>query len=267
MRDIVNEAYRIETSLIPRTDYIWNRRKFSGWCFKPRVATHNELTYVYDGSVVYKVNGEVLTLKQGDVLYIPKGWNKEALSEDETSVSCFTIIFHWTENGQIVERQDILPLYFHLGLDYKLLDMFDCGYTLFLEETTEGIMEANGLVALILSRLLKRINEKNLDCDKGDSLKNVKHYVNINFDKKISVEELAKLTGLQTSYFGLYFKRQTGLTVKEYVNRVKIYKAERAMAEQGLNVSEAAEYCGFSDIYYFSRLFKKIRGISPSEFI
>jgi AraC-like DNA-binding protein len=82
-----------------------------------------------------------------------------------------------------------------------------------------------------------------------------------------SIEELAELADISPSYFRNLFKRVTGLTVTQYKNRIKISKARDLILSGKCNVTEAAKTVGFNNIYYFSRLFKKITCANPSDFI
>ncbi len=80
-----------------------------------------------------------------------------------------------------------------------------------------------------------------------------------------SVEELASLAGLSPSHFRLIFKRVTGLTVTAYQQHAKVAKAVEYLVSGEYNVTETAGMTtGFSDVYYFSRTFKKITGRNPS---
>jgi YesN/AraC family two-component response regulator len=83
----------------------------------------------------------------------------------------------------------------------------------------------------------------------------------------LSVKEMAKMTNLSPLYFGTLFKQETGLTFRQYLTNIRINQAENLLSSGMYNVSEAAAECGFSDVFYFSKVFKEHRGISPSEVI
>ena len=75
------------------------------------------------------------------------------------------------------------------------------------------------------------------------------------------------MTNLSPLYFGTLFKQETGLTFRQYLTNIRINQAENLLSSGMYNVSEAAAECGFSDVFYFSKVFKEHRGISPSEVI
>ena len=90
-------------------------------------------------------------------------------------------------------------------------------------------------------------------------------YMEKNFYRKISLENLADLVDLNPTYLGYVFKACMRMTPIEYLNHLKVSAAGKLLQE-GFSISETAYSTGFSDPFYFSRVFKKIKGISPREF-
>lgn len=98
-------------------------------------------------------------------------------------------------------------------------------------------------------------------------------YIHENYtEKKLYGAELAALCGISETYFRRLFTGTYGVTPVEYANALKIGRAKDLLSERGdaktknreaYTISEIAELCGFSDVYYFSRLFKKLTGYSP----
>ena len=80
-----------------------------------------------------------------------------------------------------------------------------------------------------------------------------------------SITTLAEQTGLSESRFRLLFRELTGCSVTHYQNRLRIQAARDLLASGHFAVGEVAEELGFRDVYYFSRLFKKFTGLTPSQ--
>lgn len=91
-------------------------------------------------------------------------------------------------------------------------------------------------------------------------------YLNANYDKKISVSELAARSGYSKSGFQHKFSDVMGVSVKKYQNEIRLRCACEMLICTGNPVSEIAYSCGFDDPLYFSRIFKKYCGISPTEY-
>lgn len=97
-------------------------------------------------------------------------------------------------------------------------------------------------------------------------LKDVLGYIRKNIDKNITLEELADVSGMSPRYFCRVFKSMTGRTPIEYVNYYRVETACQMLITTGESVTDIALNCGFNDMSYFSKIFKKLKGISPSKF-
>jgi len=97
-------------------------------------------------------------------------------------------------------------------------------------------------------------------------LENIFTYVEQHYDKEIEIEEVAKLANLTLPAFCNFFKKATHITFTEFVNRFRINKACLLMA-QDKSISECSYSCGFNNVTYFNRMFKKYTDKTPSEFM
>lgn len=86
------------------------------------------------------------------------------------------------------------------------------------------------------------------------------HYKNIK-----GLDELCEHFGVSKSYICRIFKRHTGITVIEYINRLKIQHAYQLLQETDLPINEISRQSGFETVIYFNRLFKKIMGDTPQN--
>ncbi len=122
----------------------------------------------------------------------------------------------------------------------------------------------NGLLS-ILSELL--IPEKHLNAVySDDTLLKVIRYMELNFQKKICIDELASLVTLTSSQLSHLFKGKTGFSTIDYFLRLKVDAACYLLKSSDYLNKEMAEYLGFSDEFHFSKIFKKKTGLSPREF-
>jgi YesN/AraC family two-component response regulator len=80
------------------------------------------------------------------------------------------------------------------------------------------------------------------------------------------LEDVAEILNLNPVYTGSYFKKRTGYSIKQYINHVRINQAKNLLASGDYTVTEVAQMCGYHDIFYFSKVFKQIEGVSPSYF-
>ncbi len=91
-------------------------------------------------------------------------------------------------------------------------------------------------------------------------------YAEENFMNEIIPEDACALINTDKYYFCKLFKKAVGGTFTEYVNFLRMYHAEKMLIDCDKNISEIAYECGFTSIQYFNRLFKKQKGITPTEY-
>lgn len=86
------------------------------------------------------------------------------------------------------------------------------------------------------------------------------------YDKNLSLESTAKRLGLNKSYLSTLFSTEMGQTFTEYVQEVRVQKSKELLADYSLSILDVALGVGFTSQNYFTRTFKKLTGITPSEF-
>lgn len=99
-----------------------------------------------------------------------------------------------------------------------------------------------------------------------ESIQLAMDYINDNYNNPITLNEMADYLHLNASYFSKKFKQVNGFGFKEYLNTVRINTSEKLLLETKLSMTEIAEQCGYETSNYFGDAFKKLNGVSPSEF-
>ncbi len=109
-----------------------------------------------------------------------------------------------------------------------------------------------------------KINHELVDNKKLAMVRDTLNFLSENYKEKLTVLAISKHLNYSKSYLSHAFKDITGYTLIEYLNVIRCYNA-RILLLEGYSVSEVAYNCGFSDLSYFTRTFKKTTGISPSK--
>jgi YesN/AraC family two-component response regulator len=91
-------------------------------------------------------------------------------------------------------------------------------------------------------------------------------YLNRHFNRTVTSAELEKETGFSCKYIGTLFKKKTGMTIKGYQMMLRINQGAKLLCETDLSFSAIASETGFYDAFYFSKMFKRLKGISPKLF-
>ncbi len=91
-------------------------------------------------------------------------------------------------------------------------------------------------------------------------------YMNKNFDKQVSLAEVAKIANMSDVSFSRFFKQRTGNTFVDNQTQIRLGHASRLLIDTTHSVAEIAYKCGFNNISNFNRIFKKKKGCTPKEF-
>ncbi|ASS68586.1 MULTISPECIES: AraC family transcriptional regulator [unclassified Paenibacillus] len=91
------------------------------------------------------------------------------------------------------------------------------------------------------------------------------HHIETHYTEELTVDSLAGLASLSRFHFSRLFRQLTGRTVTDYVNRIRINKSEDLLRNTEKTIAEIAMAAGYNDLSYFSRTFRRYRGLAPSE--
>lgn len=93
-----------------------------------------------------------------------------------------------------------------------------------------------------------------------------KAYIDENYQKDISLDEVSRLVDISPYYFSKLFKQEQGENFIEYLTRIRMQKARQLLKNPNYSIKEICVMSGYSDPNYFSRIFKKYEGMTPSEY-
>lgn len=102
---------------------------------------------------------------------------------------------------------------------------------------------------------------------KSRIVSNVQKYIRENLNKKLNLNEVSALFGFSPNYMSQLFARYAGCSFVEYITQEKIAAAKEMMAAGNEKIYEIAEKLGFESAFYFSKVFKKVEGCSPRDYI
>lgn len=124
-----------------------------------------------------------------------------------------------------------------------------------------------------LTALLTLLMEEswNPDTDrKGTSrkrdLQNVKEYLDEHYQQKITLDGLSEMFYINKFYLTRIYKDQFGISINSYLLQVRITHAKQMLRFTDLSIEEISHECGMNDANYFSRMFKKVEGMTPGEY-
>ncbi len=250
------------------TYHLYTRPKLPTW--RPRGRLDFQLLYIAAGKAHFHFDGKEQIVTAGHmVLYRPKEPQKyEYYGEDQTEVYWV----HFT-GGNVTNllrayglTDDKRIFYCGSGIDYKNLframiyelQMCRDNYAEMLEMYLRQIF-------ILLQRFFKtaaRVDNTLM----AEEIDKATMYFNEHYSEDICIDEYAKTHNMSTSWFIRNFKQYTGITPMQYILSKRIYNAEALLQNSQYNVTEISLIVGYDNPLYFSRIFKKVKGLSPSEY-
>jgi len=125
----------------------------------------------------------------------------------------------------------------------------------------EIVRTTEEMLAELSSRLHEESNQR-----KKKQVDICKQIIEKDYPKKIGVSEIAEQMKFSSSYLSTIFKNETGYSINEYLTAYRLQVAKKLLRDSELKIYEIAEEIGIPDMYYFSNVFKKNIGVSPSEY-
>lgn len=240
--------------LNPHVQYFVRKHCPPQWNLQSPCITFFDLTFVLGGSAVYYSESGAHILKAGQAIFLPIGSSRYAQTK---GMECAAFAFQL--DGEIPWEAGILDW----GRDELLLHYFsEFEHSWFSLDEDKDVF-CKGIFLLILHRLMEISKHK-----KGNPhVAEIRRYLEEHFLEKITVGSVAAHIGLHSTYCGAIFRQETGFTILQTVNLLRINRAAELLKYGGTNVTDVALECGFSDLFYFSRVFKSVTGRSPQQFL
>lgn len=227
------------------------------------------LQYVVSGEGYFFTNNTLYTVKKGDLFLLPRSTEHYYKANSDNPYDYYWIHFNGSgmeEYLSFIGLTDECPIIRNV-FDEEIVNVFER-----LMSESKNKTNLNQLLILSLGyELLYRIaskisaNETSNDSAYSELCNNVTNYIIENFKKPITLDDIAKECSLDKRYLIRIYKRKTGFTP---IHFLITYRLEYAciLLKQGFPINEVAFACGFNDIPNFNVRFKKILGVTPSEF-
>lgn len=114
---------------------------------------------------------------------------------------------------------------------------------------------------------LKISNSKLSDSANPCKVQKAVKFINENYMTKISLGTVACKADMSKFHFSREFKKKTGVCYQNYLNQVRIEKAKELIQKEKMSIAKAAYFVGYNDVTYFGRMFKKLSGQTPTQYM
>ena len=244
---------------------------------------HNELEliYVIEGAAQYTVDDEQITLEAGNIIF----FNKSVVHSSRSLGHLRIVLLQFGTEllrdffaGRATAFQDFFDKEFkYLVIDTRAHTEFSALPDLMLSTVYEFNEKAPAYEFLIISNILKILTTF-LRADISESHEgypskkprpasdSVIQYIADNYNRDITIAEVAAHFHFSTSYFSHLFKEITGTSFVKYLNEYRIHASKKLLMSPRYSITSAMVQVGFTNRSYYNRLFKRTTGFTPQEF-
>ena len=259
------------------------------WKEYPYVTAHwheeAEFTRIEKGSCTYQIHLETYEVEEGDLIFIPPAVLHAIANEKEECMQSETYVFHMDFLG--AKAADICAIrYLNPLMNQKLIPpfvikkghpLYEKAAELFENINAEYDKKTPGYEIVIKSYLLQLVAAlipyctRNTEADAiltehAKKLKEVLSYIDAHYMEELTISGLAGICFFSEYYFMRFFKKYMGMSCVQYIKNVRLERAADQFENGETNTLEAALSCGFSNLSYFHREFKKKYGMTPKRF-
>ena len=202
-------------------------------------------------------------------------YQKRILEKDAAgAMNCAEGFFEWMHSQQAVTREDIEIKILEMVMNAERRAFFAGTLKYNVNSRRSYIRELQSCTDienlkkwfLDKTREICTKLENSKEKEAGSIIDRAKEYINENFRRDISLDDVSREVDISPYYFSKLFKQETGKNFIEYLTEIRLKNARELLQDSRLSIKEICAQSGYSDPNYFSRIFKKYEGVTPSEF-
>lgn len=235
-----------------------------------------EISLILDGEDFVEFENEKYVARKGDIVFKNAGSMHQEIASDEYDLEEVSIglsgirIEGFRENCMVAD--DIIPVV-HAGEQMELLyQLAKQIRKLSMESITTYSKTIDLLVMAFVSNVLLIVDENGSMKERKSKKKyselvwNVRQYIDENYSKSISLDDIAKEFFVSPYSLARQFKNELGFSVNQYIQNRRLGRAEERLVFEATPIKEIAAECGYTNIKHFYSVFKVKTGHTPMEF-
>ena len=236
---------------------------------RPKGRKDYQLLYIAAGQGHFFINGQERVVSAGNIIVYLPGQPQEYVYFKDDKTDVYWVHFTGSDVEKIIDYYNIRLseniIYIGTSPDYQWL------FGQIIQELQLCRPRFEELISLLLRNIFILISRNLIKANRADnSLENevelAMHYFRENYRSEINVEDYALSRGMSASNFYRVFKQISGSTPLQYILKLRLSNAQNLLENSNLSIAEIASGVGYENPLYFSRLFNKHIGVSPSEY-
>ncbi|GEM_PF-3184411 len=252
----------------------------------------NLIIYVTSGTFNMRIEDNIYSINDGDVVIIPAN----TVYQPRESDGCSYYFVHFSANTyestppsnisksllRYQEANDTGYAYNYYGITYNSAitlpihirqENFKSYYSLHnvFERAARLNIWRNNYEKLLLDNIIRELlilisNELTTNQARNNTTQKILHYINKHYTENLTLTSIAETFGYSTSYITKLFRNSLGKGTVDYINDLRLAAACEYLISSNYTIGEISNRIGFSNQYYFDRLFKRKYGVTPKEF-
>lgn len=222
--------------------------------------------YLISGKMTVYLNNKRTVMNAGDFIVYYPGTRYHYQNFDDQPISYYWVHFSGWGAAELLKSCDIANSFiYNIGVSEII--------SLDLEKIFSDFLTRDSFFEISLSECIQKLcidvarqKKKTGMYEADNQIDRVLMYIHQNYSSTISVSELASNEYLSNGYMRTLFRARTGMSPQKYLTSLRIITARQLLSDSSMSIGEVANAVGIENQLYFSRIFKKYVGLSPSHY-
>ncbi|MEC0240173.1 AraC family transcriptional regulator [Paenibacillus dokdonensis] len=240
----------------------------SSWRIEERVLEEIHVLYVKSGCLTYLINGTPHQLTAGSLLFLSDGTVHSAYRDLKEPLSILPVRFTLGSDEQKYAAKTEVPCHFSFRPrdTAKFSVLFETIHRYYtLTPSIRRNVLCHAAICQTLAEMSQELELMRQDTPIHPAIQHIKAYIDSHPAERLTVQDLAGLSGLTSKYCSKLFQQIYGLPIKTYQIKARIDYARYLLEHSRQSIKEVAFQLGYSDPFTFSKQYKSVMGVSPSK--
>jgi len=235
------------------------------WRYVNVVPGYNKFYYIVDGEFYLKIDDIEYTAHKGQLFLLPYNSTQTYYHISENYVKKYWIHCTFTCNDKDLLNTISLPHFIDVDNEKYVTELFKKVLTNNDHSITSRLKQKSYILQL-LAYYFEKSNILSENIFKDDRISLLMAYIEENLHSEITINDLSDILHFHPNYLIRYFKDNMGVPPMEFINNLRVESAKKMLQGADLLINEISDQVGFRNAYYFSRVFKKKTGFTPSDY-
>ncbi|WP_136605406.1 helix-turn-helix domain-containing protein [Paenibacillus dokdonensis] len=240
----------------------------SSWRIEERVLEEIHVLYVKSGCLTYLINGTPHQLTAGSLLFLSDGTVHSAYRDLKEPLSILPVRFTLGIDEQKYAAKTEVPYHFSFRPrdTAKFSVLFETIHRYYtLTPSIRRTVLCHAAICQTLAEMSQELELMRQDTPIHPAIQHIKAYIDSHPAERVTVQDLAGLSGLTSKYCSKLFQQIYGLPIKTYQIKARIDYARYLLEHSRQSIKEVSFQLGYSDPFTFSKQYKSVMGVSPSK--